>query len=99
MVCSAMGFPKLNRLILHYLINLENWRVEEGSMPVLSELMITVCTQLKELPEGVIFLDSLRKLRLTSKLYNRVRVVNDKQGPDFYKVAHIPNLIINSVDN
>ena len=38
MICSAMDFSKLTGLKLAYLGKLKNWRVEEGSMPILSEL-------------------------------------------------------------
>ncbi|XP_074357729.1 putative disease resistance protein At1g50180 [Apium graveolens] len=94
MVCSAMGFPKLTRLQLVSLPNLVKWKMEEGSMPVLSVLKISGCCQLEELPQGLVFLNSLQKLILSSKLYDGVRVINGKQGPDFYKVANIPDLII-----
>ncbi|XP_074358102.1 putative disease resistance protein At1g59620 [Apium graveolens] len=97
MVCSAMGFPRLTRLDLWYLDNFESWRVEKGSMPLLQELSIYYCPMLEELPEGLIFLNCLRKLtlwKMSSQLCDRVRLENGEQGPDFYKVAHIPDLII-----
>ncbi|XP_074361218.1 putative disease resistance protein At1g58400 [Apium graveolens] len=97
MVCSAMGFPKLTILIVYSLPNIEKWRVENGSMPSLSELHLVTCPKLEELPEGVRFLSSLKILVLysmPSDLCDRVRVVNGEQGPDFYKVAHIPDIRI-----
>ncbi|XP_074358103.1 putative disease resistance protein At1g59620 [Apium graveolens] len=97
MVCSAMGFPRLTRLYLWRLDKFESWRVEKGSMPLLQELSIYYCPMLEELPEGLIFLNCLRKLtlwKMSSQLCDRVRLENGEQGPDFYKVAHIPDLII-----
>ncbi|XP_074357055.1 putative disease resistance RPP8-like protein 4 isoform X1 [Apium graveolens] len=95
MVCSAMGFPRLTHLYLLYLVNFESWRVEKESMHVLQELHIHYCPKLKVLPEGLIFLNRLQKLilrRMSSELCDRVRF--GKQRPDFYKVAHIPDLQI-----
>ncbi|XP_074357294.1 putative disease resistance RPP8-like protein 4 [Apium graveolens] len=97
MVCSAIGFPRLTALNLLYLANLEKWRVEEGSMPVLQHLQIFTCPELEELPEGLIFLHSLHKVMLTDmplKFCDKVRLENGEQGPDFYKVAHVPDLIV-----
>ncbi|XP_017235075.2 protein RECOGNITION OF PERONOSPORA PARASITICA 7 [Daucus carota subsp. sativus] len=93
MTCSAIGFPKLIHLKLSNLSKLEKWRVDEGSMPILSELTISECNKLKELPEGLVFLDSLRKLRvgrMPLEFSLNIRLLNGKQGPDFYKVAHVP---------
>lgn len=96
MMCSAMGFPKLTCLELRNLSNLKKWRVEKGSMPNLQDLTIYCCRKLEELPQGLIFLNSLRKLILEWSPTLRARVLdsNDKQGPNFYKVAHVPNLVL-----
>ncbi|XP_074356835.1 putative disease resistance protein RXW24L [Apium graveolens] len=97
MVCSAMGFPRLTRLHLGNLDNFESWRVEKGSMPLLQDLFIHTCLKLEELPEELIFLNCLRELilwKMPSGLYDRVLLENGEQGPEFYKVAHIPNLVI-----
>lgn len=59
LVCSATGFPKLIGLVLRNLPNFIKWRVEEGSMPVLTHLMIRNCPKLEELQEGIKFLRSL----------------------------------------
>ncbi|XP_074357292.1 putative disease resistance protein RXW24L [Apium graveolens] len=97
MVCSATGFPKLTRLEIKSLKNLEKWRVEEGSMPILQHLQIVNCLKLEELPEGFIFLNSLRKLMLTrmpAQWCDRVCLKNGAPGPDFYKIAHVPDVIV-----
>lgn len=97
MKCSATGFPQLRDLILEMLPNLIIWRVEEGSMPVLSTLGIVACSKLKELPEGTKFLNSLQTLTLYAMpldFCDRLRMENGEQGANFYKVAHIPSLQI-----
>ncbi|XP_074357427.1 putative disease resistance protein RXW24L isoform X1 [Apium graveolens] len=97
MVCSAIGFPRLTRLCLWDLGDLEKWKVEEGSMHILEHLEIYNCPNLEELSEGLIYLTSLRTLilrEMPSKFYDRVLLENGEQGPDFYKVAHVPDLII-----
>lgn len=97
MICSATGFPKLTSLRLYFLPNLVKWRVEEGSMPVLSTLDIYSCSKLEELPEGLKFLNSLQTLKLYGMpldFCDKLRKENGEQGADFYKVAHIPSLDI-----
>ncbi|XP_074356792.1 putative disease resistance protein RXW24L [Apium graveolens] len=92
MVCSAMGFPKLTRLRFLFLNDLEKWRVEKGSMPILQQLKINGCPKLEELPRGLIFLKSLRKLVLRdmSSLSDRAC----EEGPEFYKIAHVPDITL-----
>ncbi|WOG86185.1 hypothetical protein DCAR_0205386 [Daucus carota subsp. sativus] len=95
MVCSAMGFPKLSQLGLSNLDELEKWRVEKGSMPILSVLMIVLCEKLEELPEGLMYLNSLKELLLKRMpLCDKVYGVNGEKGQDFYKVAHVPDINI-----
>ncbi|WOG83441.1 hypothetical protein DCAR_0102616 [Daucus carota subsp. sativus] len=97
MVCSSMGFPQLTSLVLDYLPNLVKWNIEEGSMSVLTKLEIFDCSMLEELPEGLIFLTSLRNLflyRMPKDFIHKLRTVNGKRGQDFYKVAHVPLLAI-----
>ncbi|XP_030942623.1 probable disease resistance protein RF9 isoform X2 [Quercus lobata] len=43
MVCSKSGFSQLQSIVLSSLLNLEEWRVEEGAMPSLSHLEIKDC--------------------------------------------------------
>ncbi|XP_017233010.1 protein RECOGNITION OF PERONOSPORA PARASITICA 7 [Daucus carota subsp. sativus] len=95
MVCSATSFPKLTQLILMTLRQLKNLRVEEGSMHVLSELSISNCRELEELPQGLEYLSSLQILRVNPKPRNfldRIVMVNGEQGPDFYRIAHVPDV-------
>nr|XP_017243167.1 PREDICTED: probable disease resistance protein RF9 isoform X1 [Daucus carota subsp. sativus] len=100
MVCSANGFQNLERLVLWNLHNLVKWEIEKGSMPILLLLRIRRCRKLEELPEGLKFLSSLEKIEINgmpSDFNERVRVVDGEAGPDFYKVAHIPDLEISGI--
>ncbi|KAI8025302.1 putative disease resistance protein [Camellia lanceoleosa] len=98
MVCSSGGFPKLISLELCELHNLEEWRVEQGAMPCLFRLKIFQCLKLKEIPDGLRFITTLRELQIvfspivlspivlspsvSEELLDRVR----EGGEDFYKV-------------
>ncbi|GKV51065.1 hypothetical protein SLEP1_g57741 [Rubroshorea leprosula] len=60
MVCSREGFPQLKTLLLHALPNLEEWTVEEGAMRGLAPLGISDCYKLKMVPEGLMFITTLK---------------------------------------
>ncbi|KAG7591239.1 P-loop containing nucleoside triphosphate hydrolase [Arabidopsis thaliana x Arabidopsis arenosa] len=90
MVCSKGGFPQLCALKLSEHEELEEWIVEEGSMPCLRTLTIDKCRKLKELPEGIKYIISLKELKIkgmkrewTGKLV--------PGGEDYYRVQHIPS--------
>ncbi|KAL1194383.1 putative disease resistance protein [Cardamine amara subsp. amara] len=95
MVCSGGGFPQLQKLEFWGLEEWEEWIVEEGSMPLLHTLSIYYCRKLKELPDGLRFITSLKELNI----YRCNLKFNEKLsrgGEDFYKVQHIPLLKIKS---
>ncbi|XP_052176840.1 putative disease resistance protein At1g50180 isoform X2 [Diospyros lotus] len=90
--CSIGGFPHLQYLSLCYIDNLEEWRVEEGAMPNLSELQITSCKELKKIPDGLKFISNLKSLVfkfMPAAFQDRVRVENENEGEDFHIVQHI----------
>lgn len=64
MVCSATGFPKLRRLNIRFLPNLEKWRLDEGAMANLSFLEIIGCDKLEMLPGGLRFVTALRQVTI-----------------------------------
>ncbi|XP_019093266.1 PREDICTED: putative disease resistance protein At1g58400 [Camelina sativa] len=88
MVCSSGGFSQLHELSLCELEEWEDWIVEEGSMPLLHSLVIWDCPKLKELPDGLQFLYSLKYLIVNQKWEERW----SEGGEDYYKVKHIPFL-------
>ncbi|GAB4837428.1 hypothetical protein Ancab_039604 [Ancistrocladus abbreviatus] len=64
MTCNADSFPQLEVLHIQGLVNLEEWRVEEGAMPRLKNLSICTCSKLKRLPEELKYIPSLQHLTL-----------------------------------
>ncbi|KAK4591417.1 hypothetical protein RGQ29_021571 [Quercus rubra] len=65
MTCLCEGFPELRILKLWKLENLEEWIVEEGSMPILRELEIRCCNRLQP-PEGLQLIIPLKEVILTN---------------------------------
>ncbi|XP_010511026.1 PREDICTED: probable disease resistance protein At1g59620 [Camelina sativa] len=93
MVCSSGGFLQLQKLILKELSQLVEWIVEERSMALLRTMTIRHCESLKELPDGLRFITSLKELSIyTSKWEFLVKL--KEGGQDYYKVQHIPLLKI-----
>ncbi|XP_010061841.2 disease resistance protein RPP13 [Eucalyptus grandis] len=64
MTCDVGGFPKLRVLKLWMLDELRNWKVEDGTMPILQEVEIRGCDQLSMI-DGIKHLQSLKELTLT----------------------------------
>ncbi|CAN6825089.1 unnamed protein product [Brassica oleracea] len=91
MVCSKGGFPQLCKLDIMFLYDLEEWIVEEGSMPCLRTLSIRFCDKLKELPEGLKYVTSLKELVITHKNKEwKTKLVPG--GESYHKVQHIPSV-------
>ncbi|KAM7485956.1 hypothetical protein LguiA_001965 [Lonicera macranthoides] len=89
MVCSAGGFPQLRNLIFWSLTKLENWRVDEGALPVLSSLILHYCKEMKRLSEGLKFLTNLQNLYISDML----KAFRDKvEGEDSYIIRHVPSV-------
>ncbi|KAK9041903.1 hypothetical protein V6N11_016991 [Hibiscus sabdariffa] len=65
MTCDRGGFPQLKVLKLWMLYKLNCWTVEEGSMPMLREVEIRSCKNLKKL-DGLEKLAALKELTLTN---------------------------------
>ncbi|OEL23630.1 Disease resistance protein RPM1 [Dichanthelium oligosanthes] len=58
------GFPKLKIFIITELEELEEWDVDEGSMPCVLEMWIMLCENLVTVPTGLQSLATLQRLRL-----------------------------------
>ncbi|KAL0693686.1 hypothetical protein Bca4012_060866 [Brassica carinata] len=91
MVCSAGGFPQLQKLELWGPEELEEWIIEEGSMPHLHCLIIRKCPKLKELPDGLRFITSLKDLTCYDKGEKWSKRLSEG-GEDYHKVQHIPSV-------
>ncbi|KAL1205508.1 putative disease resistance protein [Cardamine amara subsp. amara] len=85
MVCSGGGFPQLQKLLLFGLEEVEELIVEEGSIPLLHTLRIRNCRELKQLPDGLQFIYSLKDLHVDEKWKEKL----SEGGEDYYKVQHI----------
>ncbi|VVB07170.1 unnamed protein product [Arabis nemorensis] len=90
MVCSKGGFPQLCELYIFDLNELEEWVVEEGSMPCLRTLTIDYCKKLKEVPDGMKYITSLKKLVIVFMTGWKKKLVPG--GESYYKVQHIPDV-------
>ncbi|KAM0995240.1 hypothetical protein ACFX19_010792 [Malus domestica] len=91
MVCSNQGFPKLKSLLLRGFSNLEDWTMEEGAMPSLCRLEISSCIKLKMIPDSLRFVKTLQELEIYGCLF---KVNMGSEGEDFYKVQHVPSVVI-----
>ena len=91
MVCSRGGFPQLQTLEVDGLKEWEEWIIEEGSMPLLHTLEIESCPKLKELPDGLRFITSLKSLTCCYMGKGWEKRLS-KGGKDYYKVQHIPSV-------
>ncbi|PQM41338.1 putative disease resistance protein [Prunus yedoensis var. nudiflora] len=93
LVFSKGGFPSLEFLSVDSMYRITEWRVEEGAMPRLCRLEIGYCSGLTTLPDGLRYLTNLRELTIRGmprELYSRI----EEDGEDFYKIQHVPSLVI-----
>ncbi|KAM5554476.1 putative disease resistance protein [Rosa sericea] len=96
MVFSQGGFPHLEFLTLGGLEDLKEWRVEKEAMPSLQRLRIGWCEQLQAVPDGLQEITTLKELTINgmpSRFCSRV----GEGGEDFYKIKHVPSLIITNI--
>ncbi|PQM38876.1 putative disease resistance RPP8-like protein 2 [Prunus yedoensis var. nudiflora] len=93
LVFSKGGFPSLELLSVSSMYRITEWRVEEGAMPRLCQLRIAYCAGLTTLPNGLRYLTNLRELTISwmrRELHRRIQ----EDGEDFYKIQHVPSLVI-----
>ncbi|XP_021807020.1 disease resistance protein RPP8-like [Prunus avium] len=93
LVFSKGGFPSLQFLYVSSMNQITELRVEEGAMPSLCRLRISYCRGLTALSDGLSYLTNLRKLTITGmprELHHRIQ----EDGEDFYKIQHVPSLVI-----
>ncbi|XP_004308695.1 PREDICTED: putative disease resistance protein At1g59780-like [Fragaria vesca subsp. vesca] len=97
MVFSQGGFPHLEFLTLRALFDLKEWRVEKEAMPCLHRLRIEWCDELQAIPDGLQDVTTLKELTINGMRRRFCRRV-EEGGEDFYKIKHVPSLIITNID-
>ncbi|PRQ57168.1 putative leucine-rich repeat domain, L domain-containing protein [Rosa chinensis] len=96
MVFSQGGFPHLEFLTLEGLHDLKEWRVEKEVMPSLQRLRIHYCKKLRAVPDGLQDITTLKEITIDgmpSRFCSRV----GEGGEDFYRIKHVPSLIITNI--
>ncbi|KAL1547687.1 putative disease resistance protein RF45 [Salvia divinorum] len=66
LICHSNSFPQLKELNLEYLDDLKKWEVKDRAMPKLVSLKINKCSNLEEVPDGLRFISTLRKMEIES---------------------------------
>nr|GMC78996.1 disease resistance protein RPM1-like [Ipomoea batatas] len=88
----ARGFPKLNSLKLLEFEQLEGICLAEGALPSLRELYLIHCKQLKQLPQGIEHIASIRKLHLEEMPKELIQNLRINGSKDQAKVQHIQTI-------
>ncbi|XWS74636.1 hypothetical protein CRYUN_Cryun01aG0015300 [Craigia yunnanensis] len=86
-------FQKLKELELRLLSGLKRLIIEEGAFPFLESLSIGPSPDLEELPSGICHLNSLKLLTFHNMPNSFARRLLPNEGPDHWKVKHIPNVV------
>ena len=86
------GFQTLKNLGLRSLRGLNRFMIDEGALPLLEQLDIGPCPQLKEVPSGIHHLKSLKQLRFDEMPTEFVLSLQPDEGPNFGKIKHIPSV-------
>ncbi|KAF7149632.1 hypothetical protein RHSIM_Rhsim02G0078400 [Rhododendron simsii] len=89
---NVRGFPKLKLLYLEELEGLNSTIIEEGGLPVLKELKIVRCPQLKEVPSGILSLRDLESLvfrLMPTEFLDRMQA---RKGQDYWIIENIPTV-------
>nr|XP_023903386.1 disease resistance protein RPM1-like [Quercus suber] len=87
---EGRSFQKLKKLRFLNLGGLNRLIIDEDALPFLENFEIGDCPQLKEVPSGIHHLKSLKKLSFTEMPIEFVLSLQPDEGPDFWKVKHIP---------
>ncbi|XP_039118720.1 disease resistance protein RPH8A-like [Dioscorea cayenensis subsp. rotundata] len=91
MICSAAGFPQLLSLTILVFDQLEEWHIEDKTMPRLKSLWIINCKRLKMIPEGLKNV-SLHRLVVSLMPEEFKTRMKENTGEDWYKIQHVPNI-------
>ncbi|KAL5567337.1 hypothetical protein UlMin_030501 [Ulmus minor] len=81
MVCCKDSFPQLESLCIHRLLNLEDWRGEEGALSKLCHLKILYCKKLKSYPHGLKTITTLKEIEIIG-MSEGFKTSFDQEGGD-----------------
>ncbi|CAN6696161.1 unnamed protein product [Malus baccata var. baccata] len=90
LVFTKQGFPCLEFLSISGISQLKEWRVEEGAMNCLRRLQVRWCSELKEVPDGLRYIEKLEELTIIMppEFCSALR----KGGKDFDKIKHVASV-------
>ncbi|XP_010905785.1 disease resistance protein RPM1-like [Elaeis guineensis] len=88
--CSAAGFPRLWKLSVLSLTELEVWEIESGAMPWLRQLFVGYCPKLMEPPEGLGNMRFLHTVQVADMPERFADMVPRKRQHFPIEVAQIP---------
>jgi disease resistance protein RPM1 len=86
------GFQKLKKLTLKMLSKLKMVEIDRGSLPVLEQLEIGLCPQMKEVPSGIQHLKSLKILDFYEMQREFVLHLQLDRGKDYWKVKKVTTI-------
>lgn len=90
---EAGGFQKLKLLKFTKLAGLNSLIIDEGALPLLEELQISSCLQLKEVPSGIRHLRNIKVVRFVD-MPNELRLgVDPSTGHHYWKLEHVPTVL------
>jgi hypothetical protein len=95
MKCSAGGFSRLEELNIFYSEELEEWEIEEGAMPMLKHLSVSLCAKL-HVPQGLQHLTALT--HLTWYFPQKDYQLSQKAKEIRNLCKHVPSINIRGVD-
>ena len=85
------GFQKLKYLALQKLKGLNKLIIDKSALPLLEELRIGPCPQLKEVPSGIHNLKCLKSLE-SYEMQEFMLSMQPYKGLDFWKVEHVSTI-------
>ncbi|XP_062083368.1 putative disease resistance protein At1g50180 [Humulus lupulus] len=97
MVCSNGGFPQLESLQIKYIIDLKEWKVEEGALSNLRLLRISNCWRFRRVPDGLRYITTLKEMKIEG-MPREFKENLEEGGEDFYKVRHVSSRVFLNCD-
>ncbi|KAM6579901.1 hypothetical protein CsatA_003675 [Cannabis sativa] len=88
------GFPKLNELCLRNLPELKLVKIDRGTLPLLTALIIHSCPQMDRLPYGIQYLPKLKEFCSWNMSADFMDRVKENESPDCSKIQNLPILNI-----